>query len=209
MSSKQRIHSLLHQAIMERRHSNWTMRKYNLCSYREKTGRERHTSEGLREKISIFIHPEIGSTCTLTTSANWCDCTLTTSANGQLARVANWQQAPTPENEKTKNFSQPRPNLPLQAGSKTKPEAKYWPKETSEQGKTLAPIGDGATVRVGTAPINPTMKIWKFQKRRGQIWSFGAEQRFYPIKEWTTRANQAGKDQNQPKRQDKIQLMSP
>ena len=27
-------------------------------------------------------------------------CSLTTSANAQLARVANWQQAPTPKNEK-------------------------------------------------------------------------------------------------------------
>ena len=45
----------------------------NLCSYSEKTRRERHTGEGFREKISIFIHLEIGSTCTLTTSANWRD----------------------------------------------------------------------------------------------------------------------------------------
>ena len=45
----------------------------NLCSYKEKTGRERHTGEGFREKNSIFIHPEIGPTCTLTTSANWRD----------------------------------------------------------------------------------------------------------------------------------------
>ena len=45
----------------------------NLCSYREKTGRERHTSEGFREKVSIFIHPKIGTTCPLTTSTNWRD----------------------------------------------------------------------------------------------------------------------------------------
>ena len=95
----------------------------NLCSYSEKTGRERHTGEGFKGKISIFTHPEIGMTLSLTTSAN-----------GQLARVGNWQQAPTPENEKTKNFSQPRPDSPLQAESKTNPEEKYWPKETSKQG---------------------------------------------------------------------------
>jgi len=32
---------------------------------------------------------------------------------------------PLPENEKTKNFSQPKPDFPLQAESKTNPEAKY------------------------------------------------------------------------------------
>ena len=106
----------------------------NLCSYKENTGRERHTGEGYREKTQ-FSH-----TLKLARLVHWqlaptdATCTLTTSANGQLARVANWQQAPTPENEKTKNFSQPRPDLPLQADSKTNPEAKYRPKETSEQG---------------------------------------------------------------------------
>ena len=50
----------------------------NLCSYSENTGRERHNGEGFREKISIFTHPEIGTTLSLTTSAN-----------GKLARVAN------------------------------------------------------------------------------------------------------------------------
>ena len=44
-------------------------------------------------------------------------CSLKTSANAQLAWVANWQQVPMPENEKTKNFSQPRPDSPLQAES--------------------------------------------------------------------------------------------
>ena len=44
-------------------------------------------------------------------------CSLKISVNAQLARVANWQQAPTLENEKIKNFSQPRPNSPLQAES--------------------------------------------------------------------------------------------
>ena len=43
----------------------------NLCSYREKTRRERHTGEGFREKVSIFTHPEIGPTLSLKTSANW------------------------------------------------------------------------------------------------------------------------------------------
>ena len=42
----------------------------NLCSYSEKTRRERHTGEGFREKISIFTHPKIGPTLSLTTSAN-------------------------------------------------------------------------------------------------------------------------------------------
>ena len=45
----------------------------NLCSYGENTGRERHTSEGFREKVSIFTHPKIGPTLSLTTSANWRD----------------------------------------------------------------------------------------------------------------------------------------
>ena len=45
----------------------------NLCSYSENTGRERHTGEGFREKISIFTRPEIGTTLSLTTSANWRD----------------------------------------------------------------------------------------------------------------------------------------
>ena len=45
----------------------------NLCSYREKTRRERHTGEGFREKVSIFIHPEIGPTLSLKTSAKWRD----------------------------------------------------------------------------------------------------------------------------------------
>ena len=47
--------------------------KCYLCSYRENTRRERHTGEGFREKISIFTHPEIGMTLSLTTSANWND----------------------------------------------------------------------------------------------------------------------------------------
>ena len=47
--------------------------KCNICSYSEKTRRERHTGEGFREKVSIFIHPEIGLTCTLKTSAKWRD----------------------------------------------------------------------------------------------------------------------------------------
>ena len=42
----------------------------NLCSYNEKTGRERHTGEGFREKISNFTHPEIGTTFSLTTNTN-------------------------------------------------------------------------------------------------------------------------------------------
>ena len=45
----------------------------NLCTYSEKTGRERHTGEGFREKISIFTHPEIGMTFVGETSANWHD----------------------------------------------------------------------------------------------------------------------------------------
>ena len=44
--------------------------KCNLCSHSEKTGRERHTGEGFREKISIFTHLEIGPTFSLETSAN-------------------------------------------------------------------------------------------------------------------------------------------
>ena len=58
--------------------------KCNLCSYSENTGRERHTGEGFREKVSIFTHPKIGTTCPLTTSANW----------QKLARLAHWQLAP-------------------------------------------------------------------------------------------------------------------
>ena len=45
----------------------------NLCSYREKTRRKRHTGEGFREKTSIFTHLEIGTTFSLTTSSNWRD----------------------------------------------------------------------------------------------------------------------------------------
>ena len=60
---------------------------------------------------------------------------LKASANGKLARVTNWKQVPMPENEKTKNFSQPRLDSPLQAESKTNPEAKYWPKKIPNKGK--------------------------------------------------------------------------
>ena len=42
-----------------------------------------------------------------------------------------------------------------------------------------------------------------------QIRDGEAKQKFNTEKEWTTRVDQVGKDQNQPKRQDKLQSMSP
>ena len=57
-----------------------------------------------------------------------------------------------PENEKTKSFSQPRPDSPLQAKSKNNPEAKVLTKKNPEQGKTLAPTGNGAT-KIGRAHV--------------------------------------------------------
>ena len=70
-------------------------------------GKKSHFSHTL--KLARLVHWQVAPT--------GATCSLTTSANGQLAWVANWQQAPTPENEKTKNFSQPRPDSPLQAES--------------------------------------------------------------------------------------------
>ena len=118
-------------------------------------------------------------------------CSLKTSANGQLAWVANWQQVPMPENEKTKNFSQPRLDSPLQAKSKNNPEGKALTKKnfrTREKPSTYMkwhdclavirprqgmarvmnwkPTPMGVTVRVETMPIMPTMKRWKFRTSR-------------------------------------------
>ena len=202
MRSKQGIHSLLHQAIMERRHFSWTMSNV-IYAHTEKRPEGKDTLVKDLGKKSQFSH-----TLKLARLVHWqlaltgTTCTLTTSANCKLAWVANWQQAPMPKNEKTNNFSQPRPDSPLQEKSKTNPEAKYWPKKkfrTRENPSTYRrwrdylaiirarqgmarvmnwkPAPMGATVRVETAPIKPTMKGWKLGKEKVRSDPLGLNQK--------------------------------
>ena len=72
----------------------------------------------------------------------------------------------------------------------------------------LETYANGRDCQCGTRTNEANHEKMKIQKSRGQIWSSGAEQRFYTRKKQTKRGDQAKKNQKQPKRQDKLQSMS-